>query len=70
MYYVRGRWYDPAERRFASEDPLGLAAGINDYAYGSGDPINATDPSGWRIGQLTTRIAATALTVVWAGSVC
>ena len=46
MYYMRGRWYDPAERRFASEDPLGIAQGVNDYAYAGGDPVLGSDPSG------------------------
>lgn len=46
LYYVRARWYDPAMRRFVSEDPVGLAGGINLYLYGSGDPVNMIDPSG------------------------
>lgn len=33
LYYTRARWYDPVTRRFISPDPLGLAAGINQYAY-------------------------------------
>jgi RHS repeat-associated protein len=46
LYYMRARWYDPATRRFVSGDPLGLAAGVNQYAYAGGDPINGTDPTG------------------------
>jgi RHS repeat-associated protein len=46
MYYVRARWYDPVSRRFISADPLGVAAGLNQFAYAGGDPINGTDPSG------------------------
>jgi RHS repeat-associated protein len=46
LYYMRARWYDPVTRRFISQDPLGLAAGINQYAFAGGDPINASDPSG------------------------
>ena len=38
--------YDPDIGRFISEDPLGLGAGINQYAFGGADPINAFDPSG------------------------
>jgi RHS repeat-associated protein len=33
LYYVRNRWYDPEVGRFISEDPIGLAGGINVYAY-------------------------------------
>jgi RHS repeat-associated protein len=46
LYYVRARWYDAVTRRFISPDPLGLAAGINQYAFAGGDPINGSDPSG------------------------
>ncbi len=40
------RMYDPELRRFLTEDPLGLQASLNLYAYTSGDPINRTDPTG------------------------
>lgn len=46
LYYMRNRWYEPRTGRFLSEDPIGLAGGINNYAFGSGDPVGASDPSG------------------------
>ena len=46
LYQVRARWYDPQSGRFVSEDPIGLAGGINPYLYGNNDPINLRDPSG------------------------
>jgi len=46
FYYFRARYYDPAVGRFISEDPLGLGAGINQYAYAGNDPVNRGDPSG------------------------
>jgi RHS repeat-associated protein len=46
LYYVRNRWYDPLMGRFISEDPIGLAGGLNTYAYANNDPINMRDPSG------------------------
>lgn len=46
LYYNRARYYDPSLGRFISEDPIGLAGGINVYAYVGNDPVNATDPSG------------------------
>ena len=46
IYYMRNRWYEPHTGRFLSEDPIGLAGGINLYAYVGADPVNGTDPSG------------------------
>jgi RHS repeat-associated protein len=46
LYYVRNRWYDPQMQRFISEDPIGLAGGINIYAYAANSPTNLRDPSG------------------------
>jgi RHS repeat-associated protein len=46
LYYVRARYYDPALTRFVSEDPLGIAAGVNPYLFGANDPINHSDPFG------------------------
>jgi RHS repeat-associated protein len=46
LYYVRARWYDAGMGRFISEDPIGLAGGINNYAYAANDPVNLRDPTG------------------------
>ena len=46
FYYMRARYYDPKIRRFVAEDPIGLAGGINVYAFGAGDPVNRNDPWG------------------------
>jgi hypothetical protein len=48
LYYVRARWYDAGMGRFISEDPIGLAGGINNYAYAANDPVNLSDPTGLR----------------------
>ncbi len=45
-YYRRNRSYDPATARFTQEDPIGLAGGINECGFASGDPANYGDPFG------------------------
>ena len=54
LYFNRARYYDPASGRFVTEDPLGFGAGVNFYDYVSNDPMNNTDPFGWK--TCTTRI--------------
>jgi RHS repeat-associated protein len=46
LYYYRNRYYSPTLHRFVSEDPIGLAAGSNVYAYVRGNPIRFSDPFG------------------------
>jgi RHS repeat-associated protein len=44
--YLRNRWYDPATGRFLTQDPIGLAGGVNLYAYAGNDPLSYSDPFG------------------------
>lgn len=46
LMYYRARWYDRVQGRFATEDPAGLEASPNRYAYVGSNPLNSTDPSG------------------------
>lgn len=46
LYHMRARYYDPRLYRFISEDPIGLAGGINTYVYAGNDPVNFRDPWG------------------------
>ncbi|HKR23161.1 MAG TPA: RHS repeat-associated core domain-containing protein, partial [Pyrinomonadaceae bacterium] len=46
LLYYRARFYDPQIGRFMSEDPIGLAGGINPYAYVGNSPVNYIDPWG------------------------
>ena len=46
LYYYRARYYDPVLKRFISEDPIGIAGGINLYQFVDGDPVGKSDPFG------------------------
>jgi RHS repeat-associated protein len=46
LYYYRARYYSPELQRFISEDPIGLAGGINQFAYVGNSPCNWIDPLG------------------------
>jgi RHS repeat-associated protein len=45
-YYLKARWYDPELPSFLSRDPEGH---LNRYAYGAGNPVMNTDPSGYGV---------------------
>jgi RHS repeat-associated protein len=46
LYYYKARMYSPALGRFLQTDPIGVAGGINLYAYVENDPVNYVDPLG------------------------
>ena len=68
------RDYDPEVGRWTTKDPLGLAAGVNVYAYVYGDPINLVDPTGqgsglwyYRLGDMLAGIGDALTTVPFTG---
>jgi RHS repeat-associated protein len=55
LVYLTNRWYDPELQRFVSEDPIGLAGGINRYTFVGNGPMDGRDPAGtcpqWLVDQ-------------------
>ncbi len=51
FYYNRYRYYDPQQGRYVTQDPIGLAGGVNIYSYVGGDPVSFIDPLGLQVNQ-------------------
>ena len=59
LHYNTFRYYDPEIGRFVSQDPIGLAGGMNLYRYAP-NPIHWIDPWGWCSTKLGKNMGARA----------
>ncbi|WP_235611768.1 RHS repeat-associated core domain-containing protein [Hafnia alvei] len=46
LFYNLNRYYDPTMKRYLTQDPLKLAAGLNFYLYVAANSITCTVPLG------------------------
>ena len=46
LFYNLNRYYDPTMKRYLTQDPLKLAAGLNFYLYVAANPVLSSDPLG------------------------
>lgn len=67
LYYNFYRYYDPSTGRYVTGDPIGLAGGINLYAYAGSNPLFWSDPTGegWVLVRVVLGACGKVIQKVW-----
>ncbi|MBU4339250.1 RHS domain-containing protein, partial [Patescibacteria group bacterium] len=56
LHYNRHRYYEASTGRYLANDTIGLAGGINLFAYVLNDPVNFVDPHGLFVGAIGAKV--------------
>jgi RHS repeat-associated protein len=65
LHYNYFHDYDPRLGRYLESDPIGLADGINTYAYVGGNPVSNVDPRGADYGTTSCAYYTRAVSSKW-----
>src|SRR5262249_38305475 len=64
LSHYRDREYDPEQGRFLTEDPAGLAGGLNRYSYVANNPLGFNDPFGLSLATFAEGVLTGGVTAI------